>query len=322
MGRCKIVATFLAASSIATILIGAPIADAAEGKRPAQLTILGGVSGGNDYIKAVGLAKIFGDRGVKTNAETGGMFTNVIQLDRGNAQLGVSMDFVPTMQRAGEKPFPAKSEDARGIMMFSASFTHVLVTKDSGVTSIDQLKGKKFATQPVGTGSQYIFATLLNAYGLAESDLQLFSGGQSYGVNQVKDRNAIGMTATTVFPGGTISELATTIDVQFLGVSDEAFKRVQAINPGLVRLALPAKTYPGQTEPIQGVGTGSILVTSAKMPDDEVYWITKTIVENLEEYKKVHASLSDVTKESLAAFAGVPMHPGAARYYKEAGLIK
>jgi TRAP transporter TAXI family solute receptor len=236
--------------------------------------------------------------------------------------LSISFDFVPPLARSGKKPFPEKITDTRGILLFATSFTHVIVTKDSGVTGIDQLKGKKFATQPVGTGSQYAFATLLTANGLSEKDLKLFVGGQSYGSNQIKDRNTVGMTATTAFPGGTISELFTTIGMRFLDVGDAVYEKVQKINPGLVRVTLPAKMYRGQTEPVKGIGTGSVLVTSAAQPEEEIYWITKTLVENLDALKKVHASLKGMTKESIVKLGGCPLHPGAERYYKEIGVIK
>jgi uncharacterized protein len=311
-----------AALCLSLTTIHAPRALAAEGQQPSQLTILGGVSGGNDYVKAAGLAKILGEQGVTTNVETGGTIANVIQLDRGVAELGISMDFVPPLARAGGAPFPEAIEDTRGILLFSKSFTHVLATEESGVTSIEELDGRSFATQPVGTGSQYAFASLLEAYGLTEDSLDLATGGQSYGANQIKDRNLIGMTATTAFPGGTISELCTSINIRFLEVDDAAFQKVKEINPGLVRVTLPAGTYAGQEEAVEGIGTGSILVASADMPEDEVYWITKTIVENLDALKEVHASLQGMTREKMVELGGVALHPGAERYYREIGVIE
>ena len=129
------------------------------------------------------------------------------------------------------------------------------------------------------------------------------------------------MTATTAFPGGTISELCTSIDMRFLEVDDAIFQKVKEINPGLVRVTLPAGTYAGQEEAVEGIGTGSILVASADMPEDEVYWITKTIVENLDALKEVHASLQGMTKENMVELGGVALHPGAERYYREIGVI-
>ena len=320
MNRMKLT-SILAGAGLA-LAWGAGPAVAADGTKPDQLTIMGGVSGGNDYVKAAGLAALLGEQGVTTNAETGGTIANVIQISRGGADLGISMDFVPPLARKGGEPFPSAIQDTRGILSFSKSFTHVLVTEDSGIESIEGLEGESFATQPVGTGSQYAFAALLEANGLSEDDLQLSAGGQSFGANQVKDRNAVGMTATTAFPGGTISELFNSIDMKVLGVDEETFQKVQEINPGLVRVTLPAGTYPGQDEAVEGIGTGSILVASAEMPDEEAYWITKTIVENLDDLKATHASLAGMTPETMVDLGGVELHPGAEQYYREAGIIE
>lgn len=320
MKRIDLTSALVGAGAALALATGPALAQ--EGTKPDQLTIMGGVSGGNDYVKAAGLAALFGEQGVTANAETGGTIANVIQISRGDADLGISMDFVPPLARKGGEPFPEPIQDTRGILSFSKSFTHVLVTDESGIQSIVELKGEPFATQPVGTGSQYAFEALLEANGLSEDDLQLSAGGQSFGASQVKDRNAVGMTATTAFPGGTISELFTSMDMEVLGVDEETFEKVQEINPGLVRVTLPAGTYPGQDEAVEGIGTASILVVSADMPDEEVYWITKTIVENLDQLKATHASLKDMTPESMVDLGGVELHPGAERYYREAGIIQ
>lgn len=315
------------AKSVTTVLAACVLsagfamsAMAGEGKAPAQLSIASGVSGGNQYIIAVGIAKIFGDKGVKVNVETGSSVPNVISVGRGDVELGMTQDFIPAMGLAGEAPFTEKVTNVRGVAAFPPNFTHVLVAEDSGIKSFADLKGKKFATQAVGSGTQYAFAKLLIAHGLKESDLELFVGSQSYAVDNIKDRNVIGMTATTMFPGSKVTELMTSRSMRFLEVGDEAYKKVKAINPGLIRLTLPAGTYRGQDKPVPGIGTGTIFVVNNDMPDDQAYWITKTMVENIESLRKIHGSLKGMKKEDVAAFTGVEAHPGSSRYFKDAGL--
>ena len=315
------------AKSVTTVLAACVLsagfaisAMAGEGKAPEQLSIASGVSGGNQYIIAVGIAKMFGDKGVKVNVETGAAVANVMSVSQGNVELGMTHDFVPAVGRAGDPPFPAKVTNVRGVAGFPPNFTHVLVTADSQIKSFADLKGKKFATQAVGSGTQYAFEKLLIAHGLKEADLEPFVGSQSYAVNNIKDRNVIGMTATTMFPGSKITELMTTRDMHFLGVSDAAYEKVKAMNPGLIRLTLPAGTYRGQNEPVPGIGTGTIFVVNENMPDDQAYWITKTLVENVASLHKVHGSLKKMTEKDVASFNGVEAHPGSLRYFKDAGL--
>ena len=313
--------------TIPTVLIAAVLsagfalsAAAGDGKVPDKLSIASGVSGGNWYIMAAGFSKILGDKGAKVNVEIGGAVANVMSVSRGDVEMGMTFDFVPAMGRSGEKPFTGKVTNVRGVAGFPPSFTHVLVAQDSGIKTFADLKGKKFATQRVGTGSQYAFAKLLLAHGLTEKDLQLFVGGQSYAVNNIKDRNVVGMTATTAFPGSKITELMTTRRMRFLEVSDEAYAKIKEINPGLIRFTLPAGTYRDQDAALPGIGTGTIFVVNASMPEDEAYWITKTMAENIEALRKIHGSLKKMTKEDVATFAGLEAHPGSLRYFKEVGL--
>jgi|SaaInl4_135m_RNA_FD_contig_31_35069_length_1179_multi_4_in_0_out_0_1 uncharacterized protein len=316
--RSKSIPTVLAAGILS---VGFALsASAGDGKIPEKLSIASGVSGGNQYIMAVGISKILGDKGAKVNVETGGAVGNVMAVSKGDVEIGMTFDFVPAMGRAGEKPFPAKVTNVRGVAGFPPSFTHVLVAQDSGIKTFADLKGKKFATQRVGTGSQYAFAKLLLAHGLTEKDLQLFVGGQSYAVNNIKDRNVVGMTATTAFPGSKITELMTTRRMRFLEVGDEAYAKIKEINPGLIRFTLPAGTYRDQDADLPGIGTGTIFVARDNMPEEEAYWLSKTMAENVAALRKVHGSLKKMTKENVAAFGGLEPHPGSLRYFKEAGL--
>ena len=98
------------AKSVTTVLAACVLsagfalsAMAGEGKAPAQLSIASGVSGGNQYIIAVGIAKIFGDKGVKVNVETGSSVPNVISVSRGDVELGMTQDFIPAMGLAGDE---------------------------------------------------------------------------------------------------------------------------------------------------------------------------------------------------------------------------
>lgn len=288
---------------------------------PDQLTLRSGVSGGTWFPIGAGITEIFREQGVQANTEPGGAASNIISVERGEAELGFTMTILPELARQGAEPFPEEVGGTRGIAVLFSNFTHVLVREDGGVETVPDLDGKSFASQPFGTGTQIAFANMLRAYGLSPDDLELTRGGQTHGADQVRDGHAVGMTATTAAPGGTITELASVVDVRFLPLSDEAYDRMTDINPGFVRKTLPAGTYPGQNEAVPGTGTDTILTVSQAMPEEEAYWITKTLVENIDRVKGIHASMSDLTPERLAAVQGVQLHPGARRYYEEQGLL-
>lgn len=93
--------------------------------------------------------------------------------------------------------------------------------------------------------------------------------------------------------------------------------------PWYSKFTIPAGTYDGQAEPVQTTAVKMLLLTDASMPDDVVYDLAKTFWENLDSLGKAHAVIKTVTKEmAVSDLSGIPLHPGAEKYYREIGLLK
>jgi len=289
---------------------------------PEQLTLRSGVAGGSWFPIGASMIEILSAAGVRGNAEPGGAAGNLVAIDQGQVELGFTMTMLPALAAEGADPFPQTIDNIAGISVVFPNFAHVMVREDSEVTSLEDLEGKSFASQPIGTGTQIVFSDMLEVVGLTEEDLDVTRGGQGHGADQVRDRQAVGLTATTAAPSGTLTELATGHSIRFLGLDDDQFEAMKEINPGYVRATLPAGTYPGQDEDVAGVGTDTILVVSEDMSEDHAYWITKTLVEGIERLNAAHGSMRNLTPEGMAAVAGVDLHPGARRYYEEAGILQ
>lgn len=307
------------AIGLLTLSMGAAPAIAQE--PPTNLTLRSGVAGGSWFPIGASLIEVLNKAGARGNAEPGGAAGNLIALDQGQIDLGLTMTVLPELARNATDPFPSAIDSARGIAVVFPNFAHVMVRDDAGIASIADLAGKDFAGQPVGTGTQIVFSDMLQAYGLSEDDLELTRGGQGHGADMVRDRQVVGLTATTAAPSGTLTELASVHKMSFLPVDDAHFEKMREINSGYVRSTLPAGLYNGQDADVPGVGTDTILVVHKDMSDDDAYWITKTLVENIGALNASHASMRGLTPEGMAAVAGVELHPGARRYYEEAGLL-
>lgn len=307
----------------ASLMIAGAIAGttAMADEKPDQITIFSGRAGGSWYGMGGGLAKIFIDNGVKSSAEVGGGISNLAMVGAGKGELGFSMSIVPRMGRLGMAPFKSKVTNIMAIAQLSANKVHIVVSKSSGVNSIADLRGKKFATQPVGNVTTEAFKAVLAAKGMTESDLNLTRGGQGYGAKEMKDRRIVGFTATTTPPSPALAEIAQSIDVKFLGIDDETFALMKKANPGFVRDTLKAGTYRGQTEAVPTAATAMIIVVNEAMPDAQAYWIAKTMSENLSKMRNIHKAWSKLTVKGLASVTGVELHPGAAKYYREAGAL-
>lgn len=305
---------------LAILLFGvaAPVAAA---DKPESITIMSGRQGGSWYGMGAGLSRLFIEQGVKTSPEVGGGISNVAMVGAGRAEMGFSMTIVPRMAKLGMAPFKQKVENVYAIAQLAPSVVHIVVSKDSGVTSVKDLKGKTFATQPVGNVTTEAFKAVLAANGLAEGDLELTRGGQGFAAKEMKDRRIIGYTATTSYPSPSFADVSQSLDVTFLSLDDATFAAMQKENPGFSRAVIPAGTYNGQTEDIQTANTAMVIVTSDQISDDHAYFMAKTLGDNIEAMRKIHKSWANLTVKDLANVNGVDLHPGAARYYREAGAI-
>jgi len=290
---------------------------ATEAKPPKAITLLCGVSGGTWFSIGSIVSEVFRKAGIRSSVEIGGGVSNVIAIDRQDAELGMTMTITPPVAKKGGVPFKEKHEDVMGVGTLFKNFAHIMVSEASGINSIDQLKGRKFASQPVGTSTQQAFTDILSIYGLSEDDLKITRGGQSEGAALVKDRHVVGLTATTAAPSATLSEIALSISMKILPISDEKYEELAKINNGYVKTSLPAGTYAGQDEDVPGVRVDTILIVNKNMSEEEVYWITKTLVESIEELRVAHASMKDLTVEEMSKVGGVELHPGAKKYYEE-----
>jgi len=302
---------------LAIMLISTSGIFATEVNPPKAVTLLCGVSGGTWFSIGSIVSEVFRKAGTRSSVEIGGGVSNVIAIDRQDAELGMTMTITPPVAKKGGNPFKEKHENVMGVCTLFKNFAHIMVSEASGINSIDQLKGEKFASQPVGTSTQQAFNDILNVYGLSEDDLKITRGGQGEGAALVKDRHVVGQTATTAAPSATLSEVAMFIPMKMLPISDEKYEELAKINNGYVKTSLPAETYPGQDKDVPGVRVDTILIVNKNMSEEEVYWITKTLVENIEELRVAHASMKDLTVEEMSKVGGVELHPGAKKYFEE-----
>lgn len=288
--------------------------------KPQNLSVVTGNTGGTFYPVGVGLAKLLSDAGMQAAADVGGGNSNIIAISKGSADIGFTFSPTAVFAANGDEPFKEKFTNLKGIATLYTNVTHIAVTTDSGVTSVKELRGKSFASQPLSAGSATFFRMILEANGLTEDDLEIaVRGGPAQGAQAVRDRRAIGFQATAGYPNGSFSEAFLSVPMALLDIEDDTFQSINGKNPGLVRAEIPAGTYKGVDKPVKSIGASTILIVNADMPEEDVYEIVKAMIENLDSLKAVHGSVRGTTVESMSKIAGVEMHPGAVRAYKEAG---
>jgi hypothetical protein len=166
---------------------------------------------------------------------------------------------------------------------------------------------------------------LLKASGMKLDDLGTKSFGSiSENVELIKNRQAVAMGWYTVVPASFVLDLGSSRKLRMVPVSEDIIAKMRQLNPGFVRHVVPKGTYAayGIDEDVVTIQAPTILIASSKTPPDVIYKVTKAIIEGRESFGNVVAVMKGVTAKDMAQNFGLPYHPGAEKYYKEAGLLK
>ena len=160
---------------------------------------------------------------------------------------------------------------------------------------------------------------MLEVNGLTYNDVKVSFVGYSDSVNQMKDGHAVAFGLGTQVPAGAIMDLAAARPIKLLDQSS-SYAGMKKLNPGYTLLTVPKGSYPGQDKDVQVIGYATHIFVSCKLPADEVYTMTKTLVDNTKTLASIAKAIGDQKMADLAADIGVPFHPGAAKFYKENGI--
>ncbi|MBI4183662.1 MAG: TAXI family TRAP transporter solute-binding subunit [Proteobacteria bacterium] len=312
-------------SGLAAAALALGAAPAGAQTKPSQITVLSGSPGGTWYQISAGMAKLMTDKGINTRLEQGGGGANVMNIAaaRAEASFGLTMVNYDAVQGTGMFKGKPPVKGVMGLNVLFIQVAHTVVSVESGVTGYDQLKGKRVASQPVSNGSTQIFRDTLAAYGLnGEDDLVIVTrGGPEVGANAVKDRQAVGFILTVAPPAAAVMEVAQSLPIRLLPVTDAAFARLSKMNPSYARAVIPAGAYKGVDKDVPTVGDKTVLMTHQGVSADTAYWIVRTIAEALPEINKIHPAVKDLSLKEMPKVPVLPLHPGAAKYYKEVGAM-
>lgn len=262
-----------------------------------------------------------GDSGWRVTAEsTGGSMENIRRLDSGDMQFAVSnasISYFAVRGKAGwEKPYPV-----RNVMTLFPNVAMFITKKDSGIQSIADLKGKRVAVGPEGAGFEDFVRPIVEAHGLSFDDFDDVYAGQQQCVDLLGDGSIDAAFLGGGVPTAAITSAAASMDILLIPYGEAEKQKLIADYPFFEPATIPAGTYRGQDTPFEGMNVGSAhLITAASVPDDLVYAVTKTIYEHRDEVAGKHAAGKAINAANVVKNPGTEFHPGAIRYYQEAGL--
>ena len=313
------VKTVLAAVLVSVMALSAPVGVQAKTK----LTLGTASMGGNYFNMGAAIAKVFNDKATGytlTAQATGGSAFNLTAIEDKELDFGISQG-PAVMSAIAAQTVPS----LRTVANYNGTPQHVLVRTDAGIKSLKDAKGKVVNIGNPGSGNRQNAIDVFEAAGInIEKDLKAESIKAADAPRMLQDGRIDGFFYTVGHPNGNIKEAtAGKRKTRIVSITDieplvKKFPYYSLTNIDMAQYPEAANA----NEKVTTVGMLATFVTSAKVPDDVVYAITKEVFENLDEFKKLHPALEGLTRETMLEGLTAPIHPGALKYYKEAGLMK
>lgn len=302
------------------------------GQKVSLRAAAGGVGGGW-YTVLAGVAEVVAEKdpGIAIQVVPGGGLLNPPRV--GTKEIEMAFVFPPFLAaaREGKAPFDKAYPDLRGVVKgFGASVGQFIVAESTGITSIKDIIEKKYplkiAVDRVGTTDEWLFKNLLAFYGVDYEKIASWGGKVTHaGYNDqatlFKDRHVDAIFGNIAIPWTAAMEAQLSRKIKVLPFPEDLQKHLMdkyAFSQG----EIPAGTYGVVDQPLPTVASITTLAVHKDVPEDVVYRITKVICENPDRIRATHDSAKTFDPKQAFEGLGAPLHPGAEKYYKEAGLLK
>lgn len=282
-----------------------------------------GGTGGTYYPIGGGMADIISRNlpDVQMTAETGNAsVANLNLIGTNQIEMALVQNDVAYFGYHGQMMFDKAYKNVRTVAVLYPETIQVIAMKKSGVKKITDLPGKRVSVGAPGSGVladvQLIFRVLGYKFGDMNTDFLDFNNT----AQRMKDGQIDVGFVVAGYPTASIMDLATLHDITLVEFDEELIDKLHSEYPFFVKHVIPAGTYKGVDKDTTTVAVQAMWVCDAGLSDDLVYRITKAFWENVEDLYQVHARARQITLDTALEGVSVPVHPGAAKYYKEVGM--
>jgi len=266
------------------------------------------------------------EHGIRCSVEsTGGSVYNLNTIRAGELDMGVAQSDWQYHAFYGTSKFKEQgpNKDLRAVFSVHPEPFTVVARKDSGVTDFLQLKGKRVNIGNPGSGQRGTMEVLMGALGWTNDDFKLASELKSSEQSKALCDNKIDAIVFTVgHPSGSIKEATTSCDSVMVRVTGTKVDKLVADNDYYRTATIPGGMYRGTDTDTKTFGVGATFVSSSKVPNEVIYQVVKAVFENFDEFKKLHPAFANLKPEEMIQDGlSAPLHDGAVKYYKEAGMM-
>ncbi len=266
------------------------------------------------------------EHGIRCSVEsTGGSVYNLNTIRAGELDMGVVQSDWQFHAYHGSNRFADAGPDKelRAVFSVHAEPFTLLARKDAGIKSLDDLKGKRVNIGNPGSGQRGTMEVVMQAKGWSRDDFGLVSELKAAEQSRALCDNKIdAMVYVVGHPNGSIKEATTTCETVLIPVTGPEIDKLVADHAYYRKASIPGGMYAGNPDDVATFGVGATFVSSTRTPADTLYQVVKAVFENLDDFRKLHPAFANLSKEAMVKESlSAPLHEGAARYYKEAGLL-
>ena len=305
-----------AALAAATLLVATPL-------HAQELSIATGGTGGVYFPYGGGLAEVIGRHvdGASASAEvTGASVENVALISRFDSDMALALADTVYQAFHGEGPFEGRQvSELRALASIYPNAVQIVTLADSGITSLDDLRGKRVSVGAPGSGTEVSAQTLLEANGITYDDISQQRLNFNETADALRDGDIDAGFWSVGPPTSSIMNLATTRSIAIVALTEDEIAAATEAEPTFAPYTLRAGIYDGIAEPVLTISTPNVLIVHEDMDEELAYNITRAMYEHVDELIAIHPAANDTTIEFSVDSTPIPFHPGALRYLEEMG---
>ena len=311
-------------AAVATLALGLGAQSASADQ---FLRMVSGPSGGSWYPLGAKIMQVFDEKidGITTSNTSGGGISNVLSVNGGDAEIGWSYAHTAFNGYSGKGKFKKAQPDVRHFATLYPAMFQVAVRADSPIKTFEDMKGANISPGKAKWTGTAFAESIIKAYGYGFKDIKA-NGGTVHHVSYtesvalMKDKHIDVFMAATSMPQASFIELEHSPGIRFIGLPQDKLEAILKANPGFIPGKMPKGVYKSIGEDLHTLGIVTNMVVHKDLPEELVYNMCKVFWANHATFAEVKSIWKRVKVEDALAGAAIPVHPGAAKCYKELGV--